>query len=404
MSPSPVRVDLGDHAYEVVVGRGVLGSLPGRVRAIVSQRATRAFVVIDSGVPQRHASALVEGLGRQGLAVSTAVVTPSEAIKSIGTWCELLARVAGSGHTRVDPIIALGGGVVGDLAGFVAACYQRGVPVVQCPTTLLAMVDASVGGKTGVNLAVPGKADTASGGQVYKNMVGAFHQPALVCADIGVLDSLDQRHRRCGLSECVKHAMIGASVGGTDHAGLLDWMLGHLGQIASFDEETIVELVERNVALKAAVVMGDERESPDAPPSGRMLLNLGHTFGHAIETQEGIAPERGGLFHGEAVALGMVAACATGQQMGLCDASVGRELRMLLETIGLPTSVGGLDDDPSVIARMGHDKKSAGGTLRVILPIGRGKCSIVSDADASSLRAGIGSIRATAAPDPFSAQ
>lgn len=395
MSERRVQVDLRDRAYAVRVGRGALGAGALSLRSLAGPKARRVFVVADTGVPVTAREKLCADLEGQGFAVTCEPVTPGEAIKTLDTVRELLVACARSGHTRVDPVVALGGGVVGDIAGFVAASYQRGVPVMQCPTTLLSMVDASVGGKTGVNLAVAGDSGDAG---LYKNMVGAFWQPVEVCADIDVLDSLEPRHRRAGLAECVKHAMICASVPG-GHGELLGWTQSNLGGIVGYDPDLLCELVARNVALKASVVMGDERESPEAPRGGRMLLNFGHTFGHAIETLPGISPDPDDpslapLHHGEAVGLGMVAACAAGAAMGLCDESVKNVLVGMLGQIGLPTRVSGLPGGAEIAARMGRDKKAAGGALRVILPSARGECVIVSDPDPAALIAGIDAIRA----------
>lgn len=392
MSERIVDVDLASHDYEVRIGRGALGAVASSARALLGTKSSRVFIVRDTGVPDRFEDQLVHDLRQEGFVTHVCPITPSESIKNIETIRALLIEAARFGLTRVDAVIALGGGVVGDIAGFVAASYQRGVPVIQCPSTLLSMVDASVGGKTGVNLAVDD--------ELYKNMVGAFHQPTLVVADTELLDSLDDRQRRCGLAECVKHAMICKSVPDEEetHAQLLGWMRANLNAIASFDPDKIDELVARNVALKASVVMGDERESPDAKKGGRMLLNFGHTFGHAIETLESLSPsgkpQDAPLHHGEAVALGMCCACAGAQSISMCDESVPRTLREILSTIGLPTQVGGLPGTDEIIERMGHDKKAAGGSLRVILPIGSGECSIVTDAPESCLGAGIDAIRA----------
>lgn len=391
MNERIVDVDLATHAYEVRIARGALRQVAPATRSLLGPKPTRIMIVRDTGVPDRFEDALVDDLKSEGFQTRVCAITPSESIKTLETIEWLLVEAARFGMTRVDAIVALGGGVVGDIAGFVAASYQRGIPVIQCPSTLLSMVDASVGGKTGVNLSVDG--------EVLKNMVGAFHQPTLVVADTELLDSLAPRQRRCGLAECVKHAMICRAVPDEDetHAGLLGWMQSNLDAIASFDPGTIDELVARNVALKASVVMGDERESPDAKQGGRMLLNFGHTFGHAIETLEGISPSDdpadAPLHHGESVALGMCSACAASESLGLCDPSISAMLKNMLGSIGLPTRVRGLPDTSEILDRMGHDKKAAGGSLRVILPVGAGECSIVSDADASALRDGIDSIR-----------
>ena len=385
-----VDVDLPDRAYEVRIGRGALNDVPHLTRGLLGDKAKRVLLVRDTGVPGVFVDALARGLGDSGFETRVCEITPSETIKNIETVQGLLVEATRFGLTRVDAVLALGGGVVGDLAGFVAASYQRGVPVIQCPSTLLSMVDASVGGKTGANLSVDG--------ELYKNMVGAFHQATMVVADTALLDSLDARQRRCGLAECIKHAMICSGVPDEDdtHSGLLDWMRNRLDSISAFDHETIDELVERNVALKASVVAGDERESPEARSGGRMLLNFGHTFGHAIETLEGLQTpgSESMLHHGEAVALGMCSACSAAATLGMCDGSVGEVLRSMLESVGLPTAVGGLPGSGEIIERMWHDKKAAGGDLRVILPDGLGCCVIVSGADESALVAGIDSIRA----------
>ena len=391
MSFRVVDVDLPDRAYEVRIGRGALDGLAEETRVLLGIKARRVLLVRDTGVPDRFVETLVRGLGDAGFEARVCSITPSESIKTMATVESLLREAITLGMTRVDAVIALGGGVVGDIAGFVAASYQRGVAVIQCPSTLLSMVDASVGGKTGVNLDV--------GGELYKNMVGAFHQPSLVVADTELLDSLDARQRRCGLAECVKHAMICGGVPDEDdgHSELLGWMLRELDRVVAFEPGAIDELVARNVALKASVVMGDERESPDAKSGGRMLLNFGHTFGHAIETLEGLSPSGdpadAPLHHGEAVALGMCSACAAAESMGLCDESVVTVLREMLVRIGLPTVVGGLPGVDSIVLRMSHDKKAAGGALRVILPEGLGRCVIISDAPKESLEAGLVAIR-----------
>ena len=395
MSWQTVDVNLPGREYEVRVGAGTLGSVASSVRSIVGEKASRAFLVVDTGVPEKFSQSLNADLEAQGFSVCISRITPSEKTKSIETYHRLLVEIAATGHTRVDPVIALGGGVVGDIAGFVAASYQRGVPVIQCPTTLLSMVDASVGGKTGVNLL---SSDGHGQPTIYKNLIGAFHQPRLVVADMEVLDSLDVRYRRSGLAECVKHGMICQTIG-DGHEGLMGWMNDHLDEIRLFEGKVIEDLVARNVALKATVVMGDEHESTDAKAGGRMLLNFGHTFGHAIETIEGLSPDVNDqglspLHHGEAVALGMVSACRCSIALGRCDESVVDELETMLDAIGLPTRVAGLPTTDEVRERMMRDKKTAGGSLRVILPVGRGQCVIVNDPDPAAVSAGIDSIRA----------
>ncbi len=390
-SVSTVRVELDQRGYDILIGASALNCIQPTLQSMHERGARKAFVVVDTGVPTRFVDSLSASAQAAGLEVTTAPITPTEQIKSIQTYQDLLTQIASTGHSRVDPVIALGGGIVGDLAGFVAASYRRGVPVIQCPTTLLSMVDASVGGKTGFNLQTP-RADGST--KLLKNLVGAFWQPDLVIADVEVLDSLEERQRRSGLAECVKHGCIAEGFG---HSGLLDWMNDHLDQITSFDPETITQLVAKNVALKASVVAQDEREDT-SKQGGRMLLNFGHTFGHAIETIEHLTPDPSTpslapLHHGEAIALGMVAACRAAQHSSGTSASIGDELVDLLNRIGLPTQVGGLPSNDELIERMGHDKKATAGTVRVIFPTQRGNCRVVSDADPASLAAGFDAIR-----------
>lgn len=390
-SPQRVRVNLAERGYDILIGSGALAHITEQLDSMHQSGARRAFVVVDTGVPQSFVDHLLSSIKSAGLEPTTASITPSEPIKSIETYQALLQQIASTGHSRVDPVIALGGGIVGDLAGFVAASYRRGVPVIQCPTTLLSMVDASVGGKTGFNLSIS-QSDGSS--KLLKNLIGAFWQPILVIADIDVLDSLEPRHRRSGLAECIKHGCISTGVG---HDGLLDWMIDHLDQITRFEPQIITELVKRNVELKASVVALDEREDT-SKQGGRMLLNFGHTFGHAIETIPHLTPDHSDttlspLHHGEAIALGMVAACRAAQSEHDLDPSVGDELVQVLERIGLPTQIADLISDSELIERMLHDKKSTAGTLRVIYPIERGACSVVDNASSDSVRSGFSSIR-----------
>jgi len=249
--------------------------------------------------------------------------------------------------------------------GFAAATYLRGVPFVQCPTTLLAMVDSSVGGKTGVN--VP----------QGKNLIGAFHQPVGVVVDPTVLASLPARELRCGLAECIKHGVI-------RDAELFAFIRDHLDAILGAEAETLVELVRRNVEIKAAVVMQDEREQ-----GVRAHLNFGHTFAHAIEATAGY----GEILHGEAVGLGMLAATRAAVEMRLCDADLLDALRALLESVGLPTRVA-LPDDAALGEAMKLDKKVTADRVRFVLPEGMGRVVVRDDVPAACVRAGWREIRA----------
>ncbi|MEM7756485.1 MAG: 3-dehydroquinate synthase family protein [Planctomycetota bacterium] len=382
-----VRVALpasGERGYEVRVGPGVSHVGLSWLEQILGARPGRAFVVLDSGLPAESAAALVSKVRASADEVHTASVEPSERTKSLETLSDLLSRMVEARLERTDPVIAVGGGIVGDVAGFAAASYRRGVPVIQCPTTLLSMVDASVGGKTGINVEI-------GGGRLVKNMAGAFWQPAIVLADVSTLSSLSDRVLRCGLAECLKHGLLGGSIDPT----LWSWTREALPNILAKDEATLTELVSRNVAVKAAVVGGDEREM--SPAGGRALLNLGHTYAHAIEPMGHLSPTGDSslapLQHGEAVALGVVAAAHAAAAMGLVDADFAEHTRETVAMAGLPTRVAGLPDDADLFEAMLDDKKVSGGTLRLIVPDGPGSCRVVSGPERSSVMAGWAAIR-----------
>ncbi|MFT5422694.1 MAG: 3-dehydroquinate synthetase [Phycisphaerales bacterium] len=389
-----VRVQLADRSYDVVIGRGVLGSVAQLTTKALGGAPKRAYCVIDTGVPETMVEKLDEALEGAGVAASSSAFEPSEAVKSIETWAELMTELAATGQERGEPVICLGGGIVGDVGGFVASGYRRGVPVIQCPSTLLAMVDASVGGKTGVNLDV----EFDEGARLLKNLVGAFHQPRLVLADTALLDSLDDRQFRAGLAECLKHGLIAAGIAGFAGDDLLGWTETNLDKILDGDHATLDELVTRNVSLKAHVVAGDEHENAPSSVGGRALLNLGHTFGHAIETLPGLSPVAGDpglspLLHGEAVALGLVAACATAKELGLAEASLRERVEALVSRAGLPTCVAGLPDNEDLLMAMSHDKKARGGSLRLVLPTSAGTAVVVEDPSRDAIFAGLDAIR-----------
>lgn len=360
--------------YDVVVGEGVVAELGPRVAGLLG--AGRCLLVADSCLPGEVVGRAEASLRDAGCEPVTRAVHAGETHKTWDAAGELLRVMAREGLERRHPVIALGGGVVGDLAGFVASAYRRGVSVVQCPTTLLAMVDASVGGKTGVNL--PGPA----GAGALKNMAGAFHQPVLVLADVGVLGTLPVRHLRAGLAECIKHAMLCDAVPKRD-PGLLE---ATRSAVRGWKGErprggALVDLIARSVALKAGVVVEDERE--EASGGGRALLNLGHTFGHALETAPGST-----LLHGEAVGLGLIAAATTAATLGLVGSECERLTREMLEHAGLPTAAVG-PTPGEIRARMAHDKKVEGGKLRLVLPVGPGRATVVEDPAEDAVAAGI---------------
>ncbi|MEM1424592.1 MAG: 3-dehydroquinate synthase family protein, partial [Planctomycetota bacterium] len=292
-----VRIGLGERSYDVIVGAGLLASVGGRVRELFPGSG-RVFVVHDNNLPKETVALVRDSLASEGFAVAGDGVNALESNKTVATVDRLLHGVAETRHERTDPVVALGGGIVGDVAGFVAASFKRGVPVVQCPTTLLAMVDASVGGKTGVNLG------TRSG--LKKNLVGAFWQPSLVLADVETLRSLPTRELSAGLGECLKHGLICASPSGPGEASpgtLFEETKEHCVRIRMGELDRAVRLIAENVRVKAAFVAGDERETAPSAAGGRALLNLGHTFAHAIETIPHLSPdgdpEHAPLLHGE---------------------------------------------------------------------------------------------------------
>ena len=376
-------------AYGVRVGAGVAHDFANDCARTLGHAPGRLFVVLDDGVPESFTGPVLGAFEHAGYEISRHTLHPTEPAKSLETAGELLGAIAAAGLERRDPVLAIGGGIVGDVAGFAASAYRRGVPVIQCPTTLLAMVDASVGGKTGVNLSV------RTGGappSLLKNMAGAFHQPAAVLADVTALDSLADRHLKSGLAECVKHGLIS---GDWDDPELGPWMDSAVPAILERDRATLIECVARHVAVKARVVAADEKEQSDT--GGRALLNLGHTFAHAIETIPTLSPDgdpgHAPLHHGEAVALGLVGASACAAAMGLVEPSHTARTIASVAGCGLPVTVGGLPDDQMLIARMRHDKKAAGGVLRLTLPTGAASAALITDPPLDAVRTGWSAIR-----------
>ncbi len=330
-----IAVPMPGAAYEVMVGAGLLERLPELLN--LPERARRALLVSQPAVLERYGAVVRDGLETLGLSVAEALVPDGEAAKSVATRSALWRRCAGVPLARDDVVVALGGGVVGDLAGFAAATWNRGVAVVQLPTTLLAQVDSAVGGKTGINL------------EEGKNLVGAFHQPVAVVADTATLASLPVRELRSGLGEVVKYGFIA-------DPGVLELVERHPERALAGEEETLTELVRRGVAVKARVVAADEREAGE-----RALLNYGHTIGHAIETLTGYGTYR----HGEAVALGMVAAARLAEVLGVAEPGLAGRTATALSGLGLPT--GGLELDPERVWQvLARDKKARAGVRFVL--------------------------------------
>ncbi|MCC5978374.1 MAG: 3-dehydroquinate synthase [Salinarimonas sp.] len=361
-----VPVALDARSYEIVIGRGVLADANARLAAL---GARAAAIVTDEHVGSLHAPALTAMLERAGLRASVISVKPGEATKAFSTLEHVCGAILDARIERGDLVIALGGGVVGDLAGFAAAIVRRGIRFVQVPTSLLAQVDSSVGGKTGIN-APQGK-----------NLIGAFHQPSLVLADTALLDTLPLREIRAGYAETVKYGLI-------DNPAFFDWCDANWPGIygGGPEREHAVEIACR---AKAAIVARDERETGD-----RALLNLGHTFGHALERVTGYDSTR--LIHGEAVALGMAQAFRFSVAQGLCDPRDAERVEAHLREAGLPTRLadipggdmpGGIGSVDDLLGAMAQDKKVVGGALTFILARGIGASFIAKGVPADDVRA-----------------
>ncbi|MBM6399421.1 3-dehydroquinate synthase [Phycicoccus sonneratiae] len=349
----PVVIAVGD-LHDVVVGRGVLERVPG----LVPDAARQVLVVRPEGL-ERYASAVAAGLRDAGLVVHEAAVPDAERAKTSAVAAELWAVLGQHAFTRTDVVVSVGGGTVTDLAGFVAATWLRGVPVVHVPTTLLAMVDAAVGGKTGIN--------TAEG----KNLVGAFHSPAGVVCDLDVLETLPPADLVAGLAEVVKGGFIA-------DPRILELVEGAPADAARWDSPVLAELVRRKVAVKAEVVAADPREA-----FRREVLNYGHTLGHAVEQVSGF-----GVRHGEAVAVGMVFAAELGHRTGTVSDELLARHRSVLAAVGLPTTYDGASFE-ALLAAMARDKKSRGSLLRFVVLDGLANPVRLEGPDESLLRAAL---------------
>ena len=351
MIASHQQVEVGGAApYRIDIAPGLLDD--GALLAS-HLRGRHALIVSDSQVAPLYAQRVQAALAaaRPDAKLALHVFDAGEASKTLANFSGVIDALAALGATRDACVYALGGGVVGDLAGFAAACWMRGIDVVQLPTTLLAMVDSSVGGKTAV--------DIAQG----KNLVGAFHPPCAVIADTAALRTLPPRELRAGFAEVIKYGAI-------VDAPFLDWLDADADGLLAGDHAVLAEAIARSCAHKAAIVERDPFERGE-----RALLNFGHTFGHAIETEQGY----GGLNHGEAVAVGMVLAARLSTLLGLADAADGERLRALLARFGLPTTLPPDLDPAALVARMRLDKKAQGSGLRFVLWNGAGKARVVAD-------------------------
>jgi 3-dehydroquinate synthase len=348
-----LEVELGTRRYRIQIGTGLLTR--GDWAAAI--RGRDVLIVTDAHVAPLYLARVEAVLGRHR--VAHVVLPPGEQEKTLARFGEAISALAEMRASRDATVIALGGGVVGDLAGFAAACWMRGIAFIQLPTTLLAMVDSSVGGKTAVDL------------PQGKNLVGAFHQPIAVVADIDTLSTLPPRELRAGLAEVVKYGAI-------RDPELFDWLERHSARLLARDPEVLAEAVERSCRHKAEIVARDETEQGE-----RALLNFGHTFGHALETASGY----GELLHGEAVAIGMLIAARLSAALGLAPPEDVERLSRLLAHLGLPLFPRTDTDPAQLLELMRLDKKAVSGKLRLILWRGLGRAEVVPGvADADILR------------------
>jgi 3-dehydroquinate synthase len=355
-----LNVALGDRAYDIHIGPGLLGRIDLLAGILPSQRLA---IVTNSVVAPLYLDHVAEPFRVAGIRISEIVLPDGESHKTWQTLNTIFDALLADRCDRTTAIVALGGGVVGDIAGFAAATYQRGVPFVQIPTTLLAQVDSSVGGKTGINH------------PRGKNMVGAFWQPRLVVADTDTLATLPDRELSAGLAEVIKYGLI-------RDLAFLEWLEANMDRLLARDSDALAYAIERSCANKAEVVSRDERET--AKDGGRALLNLGHTFGHAIETGVGY----GEWLHGEAVAAGMVMAVELSRRLGWLDVSDVDRVRRLFSRAGLPTIGAALPVD-RYLDLMGHDKKVIAGNLRLVLLKRLGEAVTCGDAPPDQIRAAI---------------
>jgi len=356
-----VHVPLGARAYDIRIGPGLLAAAGAEIAPLLAR--PRVAIVTDATVAGRHLEALLEGLAAAGVAGEALALPPGEASKS---WAGLertvewlIARKVG----REDLVLAFGGGVIGDLAGFASAVLRRGVGFVQVPTTLLAQVDSSVGGKTGIN------------SPLGKNLVGAFHQPRLVLADTDLLDTLPPRDFLAGYGEVAKYGLLG-------DAGFFAWLEEHGPALAAGDTQARAHAIRRSCEMKAEIVVRDETEQGD-----RALLNLGHTFAHALEAATGYSDR---LLHGEAVAIGCALAFETSAALGLCPQEAPSRVAAHLAAMGMKRSLadipGALPDADALLALMEQDKKARAGRIAFVLARDIGAAYVERDADLAIVR------------------
>jgi 3-dehydroquinate synthase len=355
-----VAVNLGARSYQVRIGPGLLGDISAQISPLL--RRKRVAIVTDETVAAKHLPAVLQALAQGGIAASAMTLPVGESTKAWPEFTRTVEWLLAEKIERRDLVIALGGGVVGDLVGFACAVLRRGVRFVQVPTTLLAQVDSSVGGKTGIN--------STHG----KNLIGAFHQPSLVLADTAVLDTLPPRDLLAGYGEVVKYGLLG-------DAAFFDYLEAQGPALARYDADVILNAVTRSVQMKASIVERDETEEGE-----RALLNLGHTFCHALEQATGYSDR---LLHGEGVAIGCALAFELSQRLGLCAQEAPSRLRAHLKSMGMKTDLcdiaGDLPGPEALLALMAQDKKVIDGKLRFILARGIGQAFVAEDVPPASV-------------------
>jgi 3-dehydroquinate synthase len=352
MEHKTLFVELGERTYPIHIGSRLLQQAATLLQEVGISRNRKLHVVTDENVAKHYLQPLVSALESAGYCTTTSVIAAGEQAKSLSVYEQVMTEAIQAGLDRKSAILALGGGVVGDLAGFVAATYMRGIDFVQVPTTLLAH-DSSVGGKVAINH------------PLGKNLIGAFHQPRMVLYDTATLGSLPKREVAAGFAEIVKHGLI------ADEA-FVDWLEENAARLWQLDSELLGEAIRRGCEVKAAIVSADETEQGQ-----RALLNLGHTFGHAFEALSDYAS----INHGEAISIGMCLAAKLAERMGFAESPVSERTVRLLRTFHLPTAWPESFSPGEVLEVMKRDKKAVGGKLALVLPRAIGRVELVREVD-----------------------
>jgi len=350
------RVNLGARSYDIHIEPGCLDRLGDAMGALFDAPA-RCMIISNVTVAPLYMAQVSGSLEQRGWQVSECILADGEQYKTMDSFSRIMDALMHARLSRHEPVIALGGGVVGDMTGFAAACYRRGIPFIQVPTTVLAQVDSSVGGKTAINH------------PHGKNMIGAFYQPRLVWIDPLVLSTLNIREIRAGLGEAIKYGLI-------RDAAFFDWMQQHIQRVQDLDAGDLSSMIHNCCRHKAEVVMADETEQ-----GMRALLNLGHTFGHAIESMTHYTE----FLHGEAVAMGTLMAARLSEQQGYASSGIEEQIRNCYQQAGLPTTIPSFSADAWLDA-MGHDKKNIGDRIRYILLHDIGNAFVAEDVEAAAIR------------------